>query len=1046
MLDRTAKCLRPSPHPQWLSAPTKHARQLHSTFWRHGAGDLDLPAYCYKTVRNLFEPQVYADDDKSTPFLDFLYPPNTNHTLNRFTLSTLHTRLFSSSSPKTRTYSTHPSPQTNAQPTTLPPLDRLQMQLQRHARGDAQADPNDAWDAFAQIAGSQITIDLRKELMHLLAKHSNPVQARRLVRLFDRLPSSSRDPTAYNEAIHAHLKLDHIGKAILLHDQARDKHFLQDPINTTSLLLAYAFSHHHWQLAFRLWLALRQGTDGTDLDIDQWKPAFTARLSALPDFTRHLISLLQYVETYPALLTAHFKGFIRRTISWTFEAGGSFGPEGTLQVMHSLKRIKTSDKDRFYCYELACTSPFRMNISSDLRSKLVFDYYQVFRNDPSISPSMNLLRNLIKYAVDQRLQPQIDMLAADWNSHYGKFSRNPLISLMMWHASRGESDQVLAMMTDSMTKRELQDFTHFNLLLHADAMRGDHLAVRNRMQWMEDEYARKPDLQSWNILLHAYARCDDLNGAMDCMSWIDDAGFTPDHYTFGTIMSVAAARGETDLTESLTSLAEGLRVKKSDVMWETHVLAYVNDDELLKAEDLAVQAMPSTSSQSQTNAWTHVLAAYGVRNNFTAALRVSRRMRELKIVFDASTYAALMRVFTSNKQPRMARHIMRVLMPKEGLTPTAIHYAIVIDGYASELYIEAGLRLYAQMLESGIKQNLSTRAAMLKLQACSVENKAIGDTAMESSVRFDIPEELLEEYLNDDDPELRTNKDIQMNLKGDNAIDAHEYIYFDSLLELYGKAKAYESLKTLWQKWHDKVQSRSPDHTVSPRKPLRMLHGLMVLHYARRDFDLVQVLFDLASESALSLTAKSEKTRQASSSSKFLPAQSRYLLSRHLDIYLRCLNAQERYSSMLSVMRDMVKQGFALDYHNWNTYVKILAGEGHLREAFQVCEKRVLQDFPGWKSNERNPVWAIRSGRKSKGMQSIGQKFEFLRRGQLTVTFSTVIKLASEVKKLQRKATRDRSAQDELDEIGQESPKMMRTVLRLPSGNHMSHKRPAQNQ
>ncbi|KAK4541811.1 hypothetical protein LTR36_007343 [Oleoguttula mirabilis] len=96
MLERAKACLKSGARDSLRCAPTapRSKRLLHSTFWKHGAGDLDLPLWAMSTCQMPPDLPLRHDDTrrrhvggdvkevKSRPsapadglFLDFLYPP-----------------------------------------------------------------------------------------------------------------------------------------------------------------------------------------------------------------------------------------------------------------------------------------------------------------------------------------------------------------------------------------------------------------------------------------------------------------------------------------------------------------------------------------------------------------------------------------------------------------------------------------------------------------------------------------------------------------------------------------------------------------------------------------------------------------------------------------------------------------------------------------------------------------------------------------------------------------------------------------------------------
>ena len=95
MLERTVGCLESGSLRRLLPGtkyPLKSRRTLHSAFWNHGGGDLELTPFWAALLRGPdpleLYPEKHSDRDDSSPsgrlFLDFLYPAGTLNFLRQF--------------------------------------------------------------------------------------------------------------------------------------------------------------------------------------------------------------------------------------------------------------------------------------------------------------------------------------------------------------------------------------------------------------------------------------------------------------------------------------------------------------------------------------------------------------------------------------------------------------------------------------------------------------------------------------------------------------------------------------------------------------------------------------------------------------------------------------------------------------------------------------------------------------------------------------------------------------------------------------------------
>ncbi|KAF1345292.1 hypothetical protein BDV97DRAFT_45199 [Delphinella strobiligena] len=292
MLERASACLdsgvRLSLRAQ-RRAP-KSRRLLHSNFWHHAAGDIDLPTCLTSStcpprpppqeITSLQQPTTPSDG----PFLDFLYPPHALAFMSR--ASTTHLdgiwdirAAHRASAHGLRGYSTAtptstaiPSPR--AQPDEQSLVDDEHTSEPRRTRSDLQPSapsfqtPHDQLsDLLSRPPGSNVVVqrawglyaisthedqhnpDLVTTLLIWLHKWPNYASNRRILDLFARLHSQDRSAPTYAVAVAAYLATGRVQDAMALHIDASNSLSGSGHLLGADSLMLYAVRHQDWDMA-----------------------------------------------------------------------------------------------------------------------------------------------------------------------------------------------------------------------------------------------------------------------------------------------------------------------------------------------------------------------------------------------------------------------------------------------------------------------------------------------------------------------------------------------------------------------------------------------------------------------------------------------------------------------------------------------------------------------------------------------------------------------------------------------------------------------------
>lgn len=865
---------------------------------------------------------------------------------------------------------------------------------------------SEAWQTYELLPESARSTPIKKALISRLHPSSKAVDALRTIRVLQSMPEEDRDVERLSAASSAALKLGYTAKALAFNGRAlsmvASSHRASEEaaFNTSADLLLHALAFEQWQLAFHVWITTSECNEYSPCSASSeshWRRIMRDRFDNIRELDGKVYSLLSFADFYPEVLCGKAVGvLLTELVSAVFSRQQTFGPERDLFVVESMRKFGLCTGT---IYDHACSAILRTNSPTREQRSLAFQMYEKYRSDRALRgdfrPAATLLQSLAHAAVAAENDDMVQQLVLDWQNCYLTFSVRFAMQVMIWHSRRAETKRIEEIISEHLSHLPKKHSGLFRPLLHADALRAGPVAVEERMQWMQTAHHVDLDIQCWNILLHAYQKVDDLDGALDCMQRLLAAGFVPTEYTIGTLMAVAADRGDTGLARPLVSYALNRGISLTPPILEALALAFINDDNISKAMDMAEELTPGFEQQS-TRMWTQIIVANCVRGKYMRALKSSRRMRELGVPFDTHTYAAVLRIFLDQHRFAHAQRIMSYFMPKENIKPTAFHYAILIRAYARDRRINRALEYYAEMQNAKIKPSYSVKLAMLELQALSASKNTSTDQSNEALKQFNVPEELLEEYASGYDSEMIASREPQIYMRESSLPMAHPMAYFDTMLSIYGNMGAFQAVRGLIMKYQDS-ETRLEYHSSAPHQPLNLLHQIMRMRLQMDDHASVEQYWHLSLQTALAraravapsfwaykdpdaLFQSIRRTQKANAeypgAYRPIPAAHQFILARHLAVYIRSLNRQRDYSRILTALNEYTRAGFQLDYLNWNDYIRILVRRGSLLEAFLLTEGALMQGFRGWHHNESLQAarWRTATGRNPPGLLFIGGK------------------------------------------------------------------------
>jgi len=641
---------------------------------------------------------------------------------------------------------------------------------------------------------------------------------------------------------------------------------------------------------------------------------------------------------------------------------------------------------------------------------------------------------MIKTAVQVKDVEYALVMLADWRTFYGE-PPSVLSGLVIRGLARsGDVVGAEQMLRNFIERQKASDpdinVRLFHPLLQFHAERGDPSAVLANFELVK-KYA-SPDAVCWNILLHAHEKADDLDGLLTALSSMLDAGVQPDAYTIGTVMAAAADRGDVDLCEQMLNMAAENSIDRTQIMNDCMVRALLHDGQEQKAEVFATAMTTVMPALPSVRMWNSILAHHALSSRTRVlpnTLRVATKMQTLKVRFNTFTYAALMRAYVVKRKPDLARRVLEKTM-HNSVQPTALHYAILVDGYADLRSFEKGLRMHAEMLARGITPDRSSQIALQRLLILAGRARIAQYRGKIPGLRSDVFDELLEELLPTLGKAVTSTGSPELYSSYFRGNEGDAAALFDLPLSFYSDIRAFDVVKTLLDRYEE-LKGNSDDHTI----PLRFLAHMMDLRYREGNFAEVDKYWALA-------------TTQARQSSKlvtrgdtnYLPRRRRYILTKHIDIYFRSLAAREPdkqspASAIFKAIKSLYDLGFDLDNTNWNLYVQILATRGDHIKAFLLCEQNLMRSFE-WQAAEPRVRFYQASRTKSAGTEFLGRRYTFLKPGELQATYKTMVRFALVLRKLRQEAPYSSESRTKLDDIEAKAPRTVKAVLDMPMVDH----------
>lgn len=1011
MIERAVGCLQKRGNRLTLAAhqiPLKSPRRLHSAFWSHGAGSIDLPSWWLALLQ--LPPSTKTaeviQEDSQPRYLDFLYPSqalkfvlefgNTGPAFfRRRRQATVHhcSRAYTSFTAESlfdiSNYASSHEAEAEAIATQPEVGDTsrakiLEMRLDELLRDDApEADLSGLWQTYLELRSLAVVLKPRQFLRFLrcLARSKSKANRTRSLEALESVPMNERKSIHYSYAISAALNNDNVEAAVRLHSEALAN--LHVSIGTSSLL-SYTVEQQIWQVAIETWQAYWNHKEGHVELPDIWAgvdtipfPQLWANASSAVDFAAAMTEMgdtgaaaasrgfaLQLALRSFAIRNSSDDAVHQSTSVYGLKRYSQFRDPsrrlhsrllkpGIIEVQHpNIERhqqlFDKATKLQAPTRELFEAAIYQaLSFNSRLYTIQALRFYQAFRENEHITPAADFLVALLDQVCEIRSEAGIFLILNDYRYYHGRLTFAVFRRVIPGLAELGNRTAVEDLLDEQLKQFGKIRHSHTaNAILQVCYRRGEVSQAVESFKGLEKRYGFKPNLHSFNILIRTHTRVGDVEGASTWFNNLLSSGFKPNQQTLVPLMAMFAKRGDLEAVKQLLRQSETYGIETNIAMIDSIVLAQVNNDQLVAAETLVHEALDTVENVPR-----------------------SSRTRMWNYLLNAFAMRGDL-----DKVTELHRR-MRV----NNIPSNATTFAALMHGLSIQRQVAAAHRVLTEVMEQ-----LAIVPSALHYAICMS-----GHLLVKNNRRvFTLYAEMLEKEVKPDIAvhnlliRAAANIDSDGSKEKGKGADQQKYEFarqtFDQVLKdldpvelattepikFVGTNRVDESFTSSYfsyliflhgkQKAMDQVKDlydrfnktkSALQMDIESTPPIQMLSALMVAHFNVNDYEAVNQCWEMSLRKARKLACRAGA--RISEPGWVLPAR-RFILNVHLRHYIKSLVVQSKLDEVKKTIKHLHYCGYELDSKTWNLYVRSLVQNDEVLEAFEHCEKELIPGWEGW--------------------------------------------------------------------------------------------------
>ncbi|KAL8887891.1 MAG: hypothetical protein Q9215_004592 [Flavoplaca cf. flavocitrina] len=1043
-------------------------RSLHSAFWSHGAGNIDLPSWWLAFLQvpssrdQIWSFDKYTSEISPSPpdtfgFLDFLYPGETLAFIRKCMSGNASAvrRRRPSQLPlqRSRPYTSaadasnevRPSQEHTAQSTDIQEsggldfnIDQLDGEAGRELRADFKRmlrdheislHTRDLWQKYEETRRMSLTLSSRDYclLFERLRASETPFDAKCMENLLGDIPLPTRNYLHYDHAIFAALEQKDLEGAMHLHREAAGRF---PYMHGSSMLLKYTVQHCRWKCAEEIW---KHHLDRERAHV--WQPDIREGVKTLPttelmaratEAARNASRHAQASSSDDAVITRSLAiSLMRRALStWNVE----FHVPTQHRMLSASCRIQPPDLSIFKAAVLQNLSLGRQNRK---HNDAALELYREIRGKRELTPDLELsMKMLHRFSAIRDSQGMYEVLE-DFRKRHESMPEKAYSIIMPQLARHGDFDTVNGLFYDFIDRYGKGEILkHARNLFYACFRRADADTADSVLQSLQRTYDYEPDLEARNILIATYARVGDCDGAMSLFEKLIAANITPNNSTYGILMSLSAKRSDYDTASALYEQAVSTGIKPNVLMVDSLVLALVSCDRFDEAYQVVQEALTMNFDDAQkqshyfagfvtrTRMWNTLLSYCAMNKRLDKVAEIQKHMHEAGVPHDKITYANLMLSLCIKNMPGSALRIKNTIMRGNGVRPTALHYSILMGGFMSTNEPSKVLQLADEMLKNNINPTFSTQNHLLRVASKIDEQQDNQENDGDQPFLARRAEEVMKQALETLNPMELAPIGPTMRAQSNPVNVAFYSTYFSYMIYLYGKKQSFNRVVSIYDEYISVARKMHGNAEILP--PVELLSALMVAHLKAGEYAETERCWQLAMEKSETLARKAAAdTSQAG----WVLHRYRFILSLPLTRYMQSLHESSRVGDIATTIDHLLHAGYRLSVHNWNKYSQILAQEGQFLLAFEICEKHLMDGWPGWE-HFGNSNSAKRKVKKHWSPRSLD-------RGRPFPNYETLVYLAGLY--LDFKSKPYGTGRGTLEDLERLAPRTMEAIIKMPN-------------
>lgn len=841
-------------------------RTLDPTFWKYQFSDADSTFWQsgHHHESNPSQPTPISTQSSPDVFLDFLYPrkclvsaaawasktKKSNVNIHKRRRVSNFVRSYSQASRCRGRSAAHGPSQANIPRTSrrthtsaasyhLPDIENINSSTVSQTR--LHRDYDRAWVLWKQ--GDQDP-ESRSRLMAYFSMSDRALDVERAMRLLEGIDLDKRSANDYEIMIKPLLEAGHLPAVERLCDEAIAKGL---EIDVWSLATKIAILCSKWPELSYIW----------NKKHEEISNVLSSTLASVTNLPRHLDSFLEYLEENSA--TSTDVQLASDVLDYLFRSDKIMRDMIAETGLSLTRRSANLGFLQQSHYEDAIQTLLRIGTRASRVFSMVL--YRNFRwHLSTCRPSKKFIQRLLEMLAEMRTHYGVQFLLDECAHFFKQPSIGHYNAALLAFSRSGDTTKAQETFNkmvelygasdknpnvDHKTPRTPRWVSH---LIYAHARMADYPSAEQEFRRIARTYKVDQSLYCWNALILAHANARNASGAFRVWRWMHRNGYTPDWYTYGTLMGLCSRLGDVENTVALCQMAEKKKGKMPTALMDTVVEVYCRNQRFQEAEEMAERCLALSLSGSRTRMWNVLLWSHAIRADLDSVSRIQNRMKEAGIEFDEMTYAAIMLCFVIIGQPHSARRLLRGLQRGRKIQATEFHYTLVLYGYVRQGNRDMIYIIRKEMEERFKNLGLSARVLLLRatLQRDAFVHSSPGVGLGDSGYRLAMSEDLLFKAIFDFDRREFGSKYPRPGISSLPVHEAFPSVLFEPILQAYSAEGMHDRTQQLLKEYTKSVETAlaSDGRTVIPS--LRFLAVLMEVYSQAENLETVQKCWDMA--------------------------------------------------------------------------------------------------------------------------------------------------------------------------------------------------------